>query len=158
MQNETVKAMFLEAVWCALSEKQWRSTNEIQAEAGVDDSSLMRMVNFLVRWDFAEIRHTPSPHVRRKAGAMSPVDVLNVLSTVDENPEATIPEPGFRLAERVACARCGGRKLRAVGENLVECTKCSERQWWAIERQPGTMERELSNIEAPLRRTYPLFP
>jgi hypothetical protein len=30
---------------------------------------------------------------------------------------------------------CGGRGFRVVGENEVECTKCHEHQWYAIEIQ-----------------------
>lgn len=134
MRNETVKGVFLEVVWSALSERRWQSPEELKAASGVDESTLMRIVDFLVRWGFAEVRRFPSLHVRRKSGVVSPTEVVGVLLAVKETPQlTTIPNRGFRLAERVACGACGGRSLRAIGENEVECTRCYERQWFAIE-------------------------
>lgn len=94
------------------------------------------IVDFLVRWDFAEVRRFPSFHVRRKSRTISPTDVVDVLRAVNETAQAsiTLPKRGLRLAERVACRVCDGRSLRVIGKNEVECTKCHERQWCAIEK------------------------
>lgn len=129
-----MKGVFLEVVWSALSERRWQSPDELKAALGVDESTLMRIVDFLVRWGFAEVRRFPSLDVRRKSGAASPTDVVDLLRAVKESPQAaTISKRGFRLAERVACRACGGRSLREIGENEVECTTCHERQWFAVE-------------------------
>jgi hypothetical protein len=132
MQNAAVKGVFLEAVWSTLSEQQWQSAKQIEAASGVDERTLKRVVDFLVRWDFAEARPFPTLHVKRKAGALSPVDVVGVLRAVA--PQAvTTPKRGRRLAERVSCRLCGNLNLKFLGENEVECTKCHERQWFAID-------------------------
>lgn len=124
--------MFLEVVWSALSEQRWQSAKELEATSGVDEGTLMRVVDFLVRWDFAETRPFPSLHVKRKSGALSPVEVVGVLRAVTPQ-VTTIPKRGRRLAERVACRICGNLRLNFLSENEVECTKCGERQWFAIE-------------------------
>jgi len=124
--------VFLEVVWSALSEQRWQSAKELEAASGVDESTLMRIVDFLVRWDFVETRPFPSLHVKRRSGAISPVDVVDLLRAVTPQ-VTTIPKRGHRLAERVACRACGGRSLGVIGQNEVECTKCHERQWFAIE-------------------------
>ena len=143
MRNEAVNRMFLEVVWSALSEDQWLSANELEAASGADESSLMRIVDFLVRWNFAEVRRFPSLLVRRKSGSLSPTDVVGVLRAVSETPEAAtamVPKRGVRLAERVACRECCGRGFRVVGENEVECTRCREHQWYAIEISRSVLE------------------
>jgi hypothetical protein len=127
-----VKGVFLEVVWSALSEQRWQSVKELEAASGVGEGTLMRVVDFLVRWDFAEMQTSPSLHVKRKSGAISPVDVVELLRAVTPQ-VATIPKRGRRLAERVACRVCGNLRLNSIAENEVECTKCHERQWFAIE-------------------------
>jgi hypothetical protein len=140
LRNEAAKIVFIEVVWSALSEDQWLSASELKAASGADDNTLARIVDFLVRWNFAEIRHSPSLHVKRRSGAISPTDVVGLLRAVNESKEApVIPKRGVRLAERVACRSCGGRGFRVVGENDVECTNCQERQWYAIEI-PGSRQ------------------
>ena len=127
--------MFLEMVWSALSEDHWLEASELKATSGADENTLMRVVDFLVRWNFAEIRKEPSLQVKRKPGAISPIDVVQVLRAAQETPQLkAVPSGAFRLAERVACRICGGRRLRATGRNEVECTKCHERQWYAINK------------------------
>ena len=128
----SVKTVFLEVVWSALSEQRWQSAKELETASGVDESTLMRIVDFLARWDFVEIRPLPSLRMRRRPGAMSPVDVVDLLRLVTRQ-VTTIPKRGHRLAERVACRICGNLMLNFLGENEVECTKCHERQWFAIE-------------------------
>lgn len=137
--------MFLEAVWSALSEDHWLAASELKATSGADENTLMRVVDFLVRWNFAEIRKEPSLQMKRKPGAISPTDVVQVLRAAQETPQLkAAPSGAFRLAERVACRICGGRRLRAISENDVECIKCHERQWYAIDinRGNGSYEQE----------------
>lgn len=139
MRNQAVKKLFLDGVWSALSEDRWLSAGELKAASGADDHTLTRVVEFLARWDFAEVRRFPTLQVKRKPGAMSPMDVVQVLQAAEENPQRkpAAPDRMFRLAERVACRVCGGRSLRAVGGNEVECTTCGERQWFAIKMNRG---------------------
>lgn len=145
--NATVKLMFLEVVWSALSERLWSSTAELKAASGADESTLKRIIDFLVRWDFAETRRLPDLHVRRRPGAISPADVATLLHATNETPLVIPTKRGFRIAERVACRACGWRSLTLVGGNEVECTKCSERQWYTIEaeRRISTRDAERCN-------------
>lgn len=152
--------MFLEAVWSALSEDHWLAASELKATSGADENTLMRVVDFLVRWNFAEIRKEPSLQVKRKPGAISPTDVVQVLRAAQETPQLkAAPSGGFRFAERVACRICGGRRLRATSQNEVECIKCHERQWYAIDinrgnggyEQEGMLRRLL--VRKPLDRS-----
>jgi hypothetical protein len=143
--------MLLENVWSALSEKRWRSANEIKTTSGLDDDALMRAVNFLVRWNFAEVRRTPDLRVKRKRGMYSPVELVKVLRAVNETPQlqTILPNRSFRIAERVACRICGGRSLRVVAANEVECTKCLEKQWYAIESRSPVLEEKSTMNEGP---------
>lgn len=128
--------MFLEVVWSALPEGRWESAKALEEASGLDEGTLKRVVDFLVRWDFAEAKRFPELQVRRKTGVISPVEVVSLLRSVSKNtnqPELLVPTGRVRLAERVACRACGSRSFSFVGENEVECTKCHERQWFAIE-------------------------
>jgi hypothetical protein len=135
MRNETVNGVFLEVVWSALCENEWLSSNELKAASGADDTTLMRIVDFLVRWNFAEVRRSPSFQVRRRSNAISPSQVVGLLRTITGTSQAIVRDRkrAFRLAERVACRTCGSICLRLVGENQVECANCHERQWHTIE-------------------------
>jgi hypothetical protein len=135
MRNEAVNGMLLEVVWSALCENEWLSSNELKAASGADDTTLMRIVDFLVRWNFAEVRRSPSFQVRRRSNTISPSQVVGLLRTITGTSQAIVRdrERMFRLAERVACRTCGGTRLHVVGQNQVECTKCHERQWHTIE-------------------------
>jgi hypothetical protein len=136
VRNETVNRVFLELVWSALCEDQWLSVNELKTVSGADENTLMRIVDFLSRWNFIEVRRSPSVHVKRRTGVISPAEVVGLLRAVNEAPgtaTVTIPKRGLRLAERVACQLCGAKGFHMVGENEVECTTCHEEQWWAID-------------------------
>jgi hypothetical protein len=126
--------VFLEIVWSTLCENEWLSSIELKAASGADDNTLMRIVDFLVRWNFAEARRSPSLHVRRKLGVISPTEVVGLLRTMNETSQVAITDRKrtFRLAERVACRRCDSRGLLLIGENEVECARCHERQWYTI--------------------------
>jgi hypothetical protein len=139
LRNQAVKKLFLDGVWSALSEDRWLSASELKAVCGADENTLTRVVEFLARWDFAEVRRSPSLQVRRKPGVISPMDVVQVLQAAQENPQVkpSAANAVFRLAERVACRACAGTSLRAVGGNEVECTTCGERQWFAIKMNRG---------------------
>jgi len=127
--------MFLETVWDALPEKRWASTEALEKTSGVDSATLRRVVDFLVRWDFAETTKFPEPRIRRKAGALSPVEVLSLLRTVNRTqPTPRTQPPHARIAERVACRACGNTNLIPSTRNEVKCTKCNEKQWFAIEK------------------------
>jgi hypothetical protein len=140
VRNETVNRMFLEAIWSALSDDQWLSVNELRAVSGADENTLTRIVDFLTRWNFVEVRRSPSLRVKRRIGVMSPAEVVGLLRAVGDHSETetvTMPKRGMRLAERVACQLCGGRSFHVVGENEVECTTCHEEQWYAIDIPPS---------------------
>jgi len=130
-----VKPLFLDAVWEALSERLWRSPDELRAASGTDESTFNRIINFLVHWDFVETQLLPDLHVKRKAGAISPTEVANVVGACSQTPRMISEKQGRRIAERVACRICGGRSLTFVGENQVDCTQCLERQWYTIDAQ-----------------------
>lgn len=134
--------MFLEAVWSVLPEGRWESAKALEEASGLDEATLRRYVDFLVRWDFVETRHFLELQVRRKAGTISPVEVVSLLRSVTTSqPGLLIPSGRVRLAERIACRACGNRTLSFLSENEVECTRCHERQWFAIEvgeKNPGS--------------------
>ena len=127
--------MFLETVWAAVPEKRWESAEALGRTSGVDEDTLKRVVDFLVRWDFVETGRFPELRIRRKAGALSPVEVVGLIQTVTSTQPIPLKQSGrARLAERVACCACGNRNLTFLTENEVECTKCHEKQWFAIEK------------------------
>jgi hypothetical protein len=139
MQILPVKGMLLETVWSRLSEDRWLEAGELKAASGADENTLMRVVEFLVRWNFAEVRKEPNLQVKRRPGAISPTDVVRVLRAAQETPELKLAASNgvFRLAERFACRMCGGGRLRVTGRNEVECKRCHERQWYAIDVNRG---------------------
>lgn len=122
--------MILEGVWEVLRDEQWESERQLREASGVDDLKLRRIICFLERWDFAEIRMAPDLQVRCKPGVVSPVAVIRMLRSMIY--ESSLPG-WLRLAERVACRACGERKFNFLGGNQVECTRCHDQQWYAIE-------------------------
>ncbi len=140
--------MFLDSVWSALSEDHWISAEQLRDASGADEQTLRRVVDFLVRWNFAEARREPSLRVKRRADAISPTDVVQVLNAARDAPETKANGPNglYRRAERVACRTCGGRSLRETGENEVECTTCHERQWRAIDVKRGIAALEQQHL------------
>lgn len=114
--------------------------------SSVDDDTLDLLVNFLDRWGFVEVRRTAELLVRRKPGAVSVVETFNLLCSINRG----LPDSGKRrVAERVACRVCGGRNLNVVGANLVECTGCHEKQWFAVEVSESYRNPE--KVELPRR-------
>jgi hypothetical protein len=154
VRNETVNSVFIELVWSALCEDQWLSVNELKAVSGADENTLIRIVDFLSRWNFVEVRRSPKVLVRRRTGVISPTQVVGLLRAIggtSETATVTIPTRGSRLAERVACQLCGGRSFRVVGENEVECTGCHEEQWYAIDI-PDPEKVDLQSDQSMLAR------
>ncbi len=125
--------MFLETVWSRLEEERWTSAQELKESSGLDETTLIRAIDFLVRWNFAEKRHRNVLEVRRMAGAMSPVHVLGLLESVSMGRSGSQVVRKGRLAERVSCRICGERSLTPIGQNMVECRRCHERQWCTID-------------------------
>jgi len=123
--------MTLEVVWQLLETGRWASRQALKEATGVDDDTLNRIINFLSRWSFIDVRRTPEVLVRRRSGAISPVATFALLKSLSGN--QTINRP--KLAERVSCRICNGRKLSFIGENEVQCDQCKETQWYIIERK-----------------------
>jgi len=123
--------MTLEVVWQLLETGRWASRQALKEATGVDDDTLNRIINFLSRWSFIDVRRTPEVLVRRRSGAISPVATFALLKSLSGNQTSNRP----KLAERVSCRICNGRKLSFIGENEVQCDQCKETQWYIIERK-----------------------
>lgn len=147
----------LEVVWSKLSEHRWRPIRDLETCTGADSGRLTRIIDFLVCWEFAEVRHSPTLQIRRKPGTLPPVDVVEILG-VDLDGALTARKRSLRLAERVACCVCGFEKLRRVDVNEVECEKCNERQWYSIEISERRYEKRPNSIQKTLARLgFPQF-
>jgi hypothetical protein len=139
--------MSFEAVWGALPEVGWVAAERIRESIGLEEDQFNQVLNFLVRWEFVETRRDPEFSIKRKAGALSPVDVVGALRNFGDVESGIAPSPGrVRLAERVACRICGGRTFSFVEQNLVECRQCHEQQWYAIEAWEVRKIRELLSV------------
>lgn len=135
------RVVFLETVWAALPEERWESAEALGRRSGVDADTLKRVLDFLVRWDFVETGRFPDLRIRRRAGALSPVEVVDLLRTVtSKQPTPLNQSSRTRLAERVACRACGSRNFTFLSGNEVKCTRCNERQWFAIEKPANDSE------------------
>ena len=134
VKPEAAWELTLEGVWEVLENGQWESKTELGAASGVDDNALNSMINFLDRWNFIEVRREPELQVRRRPSALSPLEVIQILHSIANQPTAT-PRIGQTIAERVACCSCGGRQLELTGGNEVKCTKCHEKQWYKLEHR-----------------------
>lgn len=157
MQNQTLRRRLLEVVWSKLSEHRWRPIKQLEASTGADPVKLTQIIDFLVCWEFAEVRHSKGPEVRRKPGTLPPVDVVEILG-VGLDGALTARKRCLTLAERVACRVCGFGKLRRVDVNEVECVKCHERQWYSIEISAGAYEKRPNSIQKTLARLgFPQF-
>lgn len=157
MQNQTLRRRLLEVVWSKLSERRWRPLKELEASTGADSGKLLRIIDFLVCWEFAEVRHSPAPQIRRKPGVLPPVDLIEILD-VGTDGVLTVRKRSLSLAERVACRICGFEELRRVGVNEVECVKCHERQWYSIEISDHFYEERPNSIQKTLARLgFPQF-
>ena len=140
--------MFLESVWSAIPELDWESQETLKQTSGLDEGTLKRTVDFLARWQFVEIRQYPDLQIRRKPGALSPVEIARVLRSV-RDPKSPTASGRVRIATRVACRACGCRTLTLSGQNEVECGTCHEKQWFALEIDKTTMK--LEEAEPPIR-------
>ena len=129
--GEVRPRMTLETVWRILENGRWEPRAALKEASGVDDETLTNIINFLNRWNFVDIERSPEILVRRKPGAISPVETLQLLRQITDR--ASPPTPGHRFAERVACRVCEGRNLSFIGINEVECNQCHEKQWYAVE-------------------------
>lgn len=157
LQNQTLKRRLLEIVWSSLSEHRWRPLKELEASTGADSGKLMRIIDFLVCWEFAEMRHPQAPEVRRRRGTLPPVDVVEILG-VGLDGALTARKRCLRLAERLICRVCGSRNLRRVGVNEVECARCQERQWYSIEVGEHVYEKRPNGLQKTLARLgFPQF-
>lgn len=146
--------MFLEEIWSALSVTRWQSIASLLRTSGMDEATLTRVVDFLVHWDFAETRKFSKFQVRRKPGAVSPVEVLDVMrpTAICQHPR----NPNRRWsAERVTCGACGHRDFHFIEENQVECLRCSEKQWYKIEldNSETMVEAQVQKQNSPLSRS-----
>jgi hypothetical protein len=141
--------MSIHAVWEAIPESEWATPDKIRKTSGLDEDRLNRILNFLIHWKFAETRNDPELHIRRRHGAMSPENVIGILQTmVNEDTVVRQPRTPTNLAERVACQACGGHGFNFIEQNLVECTQCRERQWYAIEfRVPHRIQEKMIPIQ-----------
>jgi hypothetical protein len=123
--------MTLEIVWRVLEDGEWGSRQTLREASGLDYAILDRMIQFLQRWKFVDTQRSPEVLVRRKAGAISPVETIKALRTITRS--SPVPIGRRRLAQRVACRICGGRDFNFTGRNQVECVQCHETEWFTIE-------------------------
>ena len=130
--------MSLDAIWRSLPNAGWVATENIRKAAGLDEDRFNATLNFLIRWRFVETKTKPEFSVRRKAGVISPMDVVGVLRTFTDAETGSasgfeVSERRYAVAERVACRLCGNRDFHFLEQNLVECRRCHDRQWYRIE-------------------------
>ena len=149
--------MLLEAVWLAIPELEWETPEALGKACGINEETLKQAVEFLIRWDFVEVRKYPYLQVRRRAGTISPVELGNLLRcSVSETETATL-SGRVRVATRVACRTCGCRSLAFSGPFEVECANCHDRQWYAIDKSQKLKERKLFKRRGILERVSLCF-
>jgi hypothetical protein len=149
--------LILESVWETLQNGKWESKVELKRASGADDDTLTQIINFLDRWQFIDMKRTPELLVRRKSGVISPIETLQILSSIGPETEVSQKPPNV-IAERVACRRCGGRQLTPIEKNELECDMCHEKQWYTVEgaESLGNMDPEAAAPQATsslLKRT-----
>jgi hypothetical protein len=126
----------LDAVWSALDAHKWKTIGALRTVSDADDKLLIRLVDFLKRWEFVETRVAfgYEPGIRRRAGAIPPLASLQLLrAAATSKPQATSTRR--RLAERVMCKRCRNKSFLHVSRNEVECAQCHEKQWFTIDHR-----------------------
>ena len=139
----------LKSVWHSLEGGKWKSEAALRQACGADDDTLTRIINFLARWQFVDIKPSPELLVRRKPGSISPLETFEILRRLASGSPPPTTRP--RIAERVACRRCGSPELRFLGVNEVECTRCHEKQWYTIVSKEKTrfLDRVLNRFRFP---------
>jgi hypothetical protein len=134
----------IEGVWRNLESGKWKSEAALREACGADDATLIRIINFLTRWEFVDTKRSPELLVRRKPGSISPLETFEVLSRLADGSPTPTARP--RFAERVACGACGSRELGFVGVNEVECNRCHEKQWYTIVPEEKTRSHARSRL------------
>jgi hypothetical protein len=129
----------LRSVWHSLECGKWISRAALKEASGTDDDNLTCIIAFLTRWEFVDVKPFPELLLRRKPGSFSPMEIYEVLRRLAD--QSAPPTSRSRIAERVACRACSSRELDFVGPNEVECTRCREKQWYAIEATAGTKRK-----------------
>ena len=123
--------MLIESLWSSLTET-WQSIDALRTQSNLDEETFGKVFKFLGKWGFIEIRGLPKLSVRRRPGVISPLLTVQLLRSVTNQP-TTKPEADRVIAERISCRNCGSKILRFIDRNQVECSRCSEHQWYTIE-------------------------
>jgi hypothetical protein len=145
--------MLIEGVWSSLSES-WQFIDDLRTRLGLDEVTFRKVFNFLGKWGYIEYRGLPKLSVRRRRGVMSPLLTVQLLRSFTNQPESKAKTDRV-LAERVSCRTCGSQSLRLIDGNQVECSRCSERQWYTIER--GDLKRLSESLDRPVTRLSVFF-
>lgn len=133
----SLMGMTLQNVWQSLESGKWKSEATLREACGADGDTLTRIINFLTRWEFVDIKPSPELLVRRKSGCISPVETFEILRRLaDESPT---PTKRPTIAERVSCRACGSRELGFLRVNEVVCNRCHEKQWYAVVLEEKTL-------------------
>jgi len=139
--------MLIEGVWSSLSES-WQFIEDLRTQSGLDEESFRKVCNFLGKWGYIEYRGLPKLSVRRRPGVMSPILTVQLLRSLTKSQPERKAKTKCVLAERISCRTCGSKNLRMINQNQVECSKCSERQWYAIER--GDFKKLNETLDQPV--------
>jgi len=131
----------LDRVWESLKEGEWESKIELATVCG-DPDYLTRIINFLYRWDFVDVEKWPELRVRRKTNTVSPTETFQLFRELSPTKNERV------IAERIACRSCGGRKLRFIQRNEVECLTCKDKQWYTVGPQEDSNQMDYAG-------TYP---
>jgi len=124
--------VLIETLWSSLTES-WQFIDDVRTQSNLDEETFKKVFNFLGKWGFIEVRGLPRLSARRRPGTISPLLTVQLLRSVTDQ-SAPEPKADGVIAQRIYCRNCGSEKLRFVDGNKVECSRCSERQWYAIGR------------------------
>jgi len=138
--------MLIEGLWSSLTET-WQFIEDLRTQSGLDEETFRKVFNFLGKWGFIEIRGLPKLSVRRRPGVISPLLTVQLLRSLTDQP-TTKPKANPLIAQRISCRNCGSKNLRLIDQNQVECSRCSERQWYAIEL--GDFRRLSETLDQPV--------
>ena len=145
------ESVVLDAIWSALPEGRWISRKALKEATATDEDTLTRVIHFLTRWNFIESRTSPELQLRRKEGAIDPLKTVDLLQEVTraKGPSSILTSGRRRVAERLACRICGGKSLSYAGGNMVECNRCHERQWYAIDVGQSSLNSDVDSGGKP---------